>query len=157
VLKRKNIIGLILGGFLKWEKKLMILNIILLQAWKQWKNGTPLELLDPTIRGSFSKNEVIRCIHIGLLCVQEDPANRPTMATVVLMLDSYSVSLQLPQQPAFLLRSRATRKTPTKELQDDSSTSQMCHGQLMKHRSLSYTLDSVRKQARCYGTLINYL
>uniref|UniRef100_A0A2N9IYK4 Cysteine-rich receptor-like protein kinase 10 n=1 Tax=Fagus sylvatica TaxID=28930 RepID=A0A2N9IYK4_FAGSY len=97
---------------------------LLSYAWKQWKNGTPSELLDPTIRGSFSKNEVIRCIHIGLLCVQEDPANRPTMATVVLMLDSYSVSLQLPQQPAFLLRSRATRNTPTKELQDDSFTSQ---------------------------------
>ena len=35
-----------------------------------------LELLDPTIRGSFSRNEVIRCIHIGLLRVQEDPTNR---------------------------------------------------------------------------------
>ena len=81
-----------------------------------------MELLDPTIRGSFSKNEVIRCIHIGLLCVQEDPANRPTMAIVNLMLESYSVSLQLPQQPALLLRSRVNRKTPTKEPQDASVT-----------------------------------
>uniref|UniRef100_A0A2N9FA91 Cysteine-rich receptor-like protein kinase 10 n=1 Tax=Fagus sylvatica TaxID=28930 RepID=A0A2N9FA91_FAGSY len=95
---------------------------LLSYAWKQWKDGTPLELLDPTIRGSFSKNEVIRCIHIGLLCVQEDPANRPTMATVNLMLESYSVSLQLPQQPALLLRSRVNRKTPTKEPQDASVT-----------------------------------
>ncbi|GMY37006.1 cysteine-rich receptor-like protein kinase 10 [Fagus crenata] len=93
---------------------------LLSYAWNQWKDGTPLELLDPTIRGSFSKNEVIRCIHIGLLCVQEDPTNRPTMATVNLMLDSYSVSLQLPQQPALLLRSRVNRKTPTKEPQNAS-------------------------------------
>ncbi|XP_075664880.1 cysteine-rich receptor-like protein kinase 10 [Castanea sativa] len=97
---------------------------LLSYTWKQWKNGTPIELLDPTIRGSHSRNEVIRCIHIGLLCVQENPANRPTMATVVLMLDSYSVSLQLPQQPAFLLRNKANRNMPKKELQHESFSSQ---------------------------------
>ncbi|KAK7826192.1 putative cysteine-rich receptor-like protein kinase 31 [Quercus suber] len=94
------------------------------KTWKQWKNGTPIELLDPTMRGSHSRNEVIRCIHIGLLCVQENPANRPTMATVGLRLDSYSVSLQLPQQPAFLLRNKANRNMPKKELQHDSFSSQ---------------------------------
>ncbi|XP_050288741.1 cysteine-rich receptor-like protein kinase 25 isoform X1 [Quercus robur] len=97
---------------------------LLSYTWKQWKNGTPIELLDPTIRGSHSRNEVIRCIHIGLLCVQENPANRPTMATVVLMLDSYSVSLQLPQQPAFLLRNKANRNMPKKELQHEGFSSQ---------------------------------
>ncbi|KAF5474691.1 hypothetical protein F2P56_006568 [Juglans regia] len=93
-------------------------------VWKQWKDGRPLELLDPTIRGSFAKNEVIRCIHIGLLCVQEDPANRPTMAAIVLMLDSHSVSLQLPQQPAFLLRSRARKNMPSDVVELDSFTKQ---------------------------------
>jgi len=39
---------------------------------------------------------------MGLLCVQEDPTNRPTMATIVLMLNSHSVTLPLPKQPAFL-------------------------------------------------------
>ena len=73
-----------------------------LQAWKQWRNGTPLELLDPSMRNSYSRNEVVRCIHIGLLCIQENPANRPTMATIGLMLNSYSVTLPLPQQPSFL-------------------------------------------------------
>nr|POE58722.1 isoform 2 of cysteine-rich receptor-like protein kinase 10 [Quercus suber] len=97
---------------------------LLSYTWKQWKNGTPIELLDPTMRGSHSRNEVIRCIHIGLLCVQENPANRPTMATVGLRLDSYSVSLLLPQQPAFLLRNKANRNMPKKELQHDSFSSQ---------------------------------
>jgi hypothetical protein len=96
----------------------------LLQTWKEWRNGTPLELLDPTMRDSFSKNEVIRCIHIGLLCVQEDPASRPTMATIVLMLESHSVSLQLPQHPAFLLRSGAKRNMKTEVAHDDSTTTQ---------------------------------
>ncbi|XP_068322419.1 cysteine-rich receptor-like protein kinase 10 [Pyrus communis] len=76
-------------------------------AWKLWRDGAPLELLDPCLRDSYSRTEVIRCIHIGLLCVQEDPANRPTMQSVVLMLNSYSVTLPLPQQPAFFLQSRA--------------------------------------------------
>ena len=95
----------------------------LLQTWKQWKSGTPMELLDPSLRHSYSRNEVIRCIHMGLLCVQEDPANRPTMATIVLMLNSYSVTLPLPQQPAFLQRSKANLKKPSTELESDQCTS----------------------------------
>nr|XP_008349343.1 cysteine-rich receptor-like protein kinase 10 [Malus domestica] len=72
-----------------------------------WRDGAPLELLDPCLRDSYSRTEVIRCIHIGLLCVQEDPADRPTMQSVVLMLSSYSLTLPSPQQPAFFLQSRA--------------------------------------------------
>ncbi|KAK0578880.1 hypothetical protein LWI29_017649 [Acer saccharum] len=75
-------------------------------AWKHWRDGTPTQLLDSTLTDSYSRNEVIRCIHIGLLCVQEDPATRPTMATVVLMLNSYSFTLALPQQPAFFYCTR---------------------------------------------------
>jgi len=98
---------------------LLILNERM-QAWKQWRSGTPLELLDPTVRHSCSRNEVVRCIQMGLLCVQEDPANRPTMATIVLMLNSYSaVTLPLPKQPAFLLQSRTM---PSKAV-DNSSVS----------------------------------
>ncbi|XP_022720840.1 cysteine-rich receptor-like protein kinase 10 [Durio zibethinus] len=51
----------------------------------------------------YFRNVVIRCIQIGLLCVQEDPVDRPTMTTIVLMLNSYSVTLSLPNQPAFFL------------------------------------------------------
>ncbi|KAM1320219.1 hypothetical protein ACFX2H_005122 [Malus domestica] len=75
-------------------------------AWKLWRDGAPLELLDPCLRDSYSRTEVIRCIHISLLCVQEDPADRPTMQSVVLMLSSYSLTLPSPQQPAFYLQSR---------------------------------------------------
>ncbi|KAK4588158.1 hypothetical protein RGQ29_019235 [Quercus rubra] len=44
---------------------------LLSYAWKQWRNGTPLELLDPSMRNSYSRNEVVRCIHIGLLCIKK--------------------------------------------------------------------------------------
>ena len=70
-----------------------------MQAWIHWRDGKPLEFLDPILGDFFSRDEVTRCIHIGLLCVQEDPAERPTMETIVLTLNTGSVTLQSPQQP----------------------------------------------------------
>ncbi|KAK9204219.1 hypothetical protein WN943_014477 [Citrus x changshan-huyou] len=52
---------------------------------------------------SFSRNEVIRCMHMCLLRVRKDPADRPLMATIVLVLDSYSIILPVPQQPVFFI------------------------------------------------------
>ena len=43
----------------------------------------------------------MRCIHISLLCVQERVTDRPTIAMIVLMLNSYSITLPVPSQPAF--------------------------------------------------------
>ncbi|MBA0577363.1 hypothetical protein Golob_024138 [Gossypium lobatum] len=73
-------------------------------AWRNWKDGTANELVDSTLKDS-SATEVMRCLHIGLLCVQENVAERPNMASVALMLTSYSVTLPLPSQPAFFMHS----------------------------------------------------
>lgn len=89
-------------------------------VWKNWRDGTPLNIMDPTFAESYSRNEVMQCIHIGLLCVQEDVYERPTMASVVLMLNSYSVTMRAPQQPAFFFRSRS--EMLPKGLESDQST-----------------------------------
>ena len=84
-----------------------ILNLsfqIILQAWKNWKQVIVSNLVDPTLKAG-STTEIMRCIHIGLLCVQENVAHRPTMASVVLMLNSYSITLPIPSEPAFLMNS----------------------------------------------------
>ncbi|XP_029126515.1 cysteine-rich receptor-like protein kinase 10 [Cajanus cajan] len=94
---------------------------LLSYAWKLWKDEAPFELMDHSLRESYTPNEVIRCIHIGLLCVQEDPADRPTMASVVLMLDSYSVTLPVPNQPAFFVNSKTEPNMP-KAIKIDQST-----------------------------------
>ncbi|VVA40348.1 PREDICTED: cysteine-rich [Prunus dulcis] len=73
-------------------------------AWRSWREGTASNLIDPTLK-TGSRTEIMRCIHIGLLCVQENVADRPTMASVILMLNSYSLSLPVPSQPAFYLHS----------------------------------------------------
>ncbi|GFP94691.1 cysteine-rich receptor-like protein kinase 41 [Phtheirospermum japonicum] len=75
-------------------------------AWKNWNGRTPAELVDPCLRsGSGSISDMVRCIHIGLLCVQENAADRPTMASVVLMLNSVSLTLAAPTEPAFYMPS----------------------------------------------------
>ncbi|KAL0012672.1 hypothetical protein SO802_007780 [Lithocarpus litseifolius] len=93
------------------------------KAWKHWSNGSHLDVLDSTMRDSCSRNEVIQCIHIGLLCVQENPADRPSMASIVLMLNSNSVTLPSPQKPPFLLHSRTEPNMPSIEVKSDKSAS----------------------------------
>lgn len=79
----------------------------ILQAWKNWREGIATNVIDPTLRtGSNPMREIVRCIHIGLLCVQENVADRPNMASVALMLSSSSLTLAVPSEPAFFMHSR---------------------------------------------------
>ncbi|KAK6917424.1 Bulb-type lectin domain [Dillenia turbinata] len=71
------------------------------RAWNLWQENKGLELLDPSIKDSCSENEVLRCIQVGLLCVQDSALNRPTMSSVMLMLEGESISLPLPREPTF--------------------------------------------------------
>nr|KJB12733.1 hypothetical protein B456_002G033600 [Gossypium raimondii] len=74
-------------------------------AWKLWNEGNIWGLVDKVILEleSDSKNEreIKRCIHVGLLCVQEYAKDRPTMSTVVSILNSEISNLDTPKQPAF--------------------------------------------------------
>ncbi|CAI0407086.1 unnamed protein product [Linum tenue] len=79
-------------------------------VYKNWRNGTYTNLVDPSL-GTRPGAEVARCIHIGLLCVQENINDRPTMAAVALMLCSHSVTLPLPSKPAFFLHTGNSNST----------------------------------------------
>ncbi|KAL0010706.1 hypothetical protein SO802_005814 [Lithocarpus litseifolius] len=71
-------------------------------AWQLWNEGKSLELIDPTIlEESRPPFEALRCIHIGLLCVQDQAKDRPTMPDVVSMLSNETLKLSSPKQPAF--------------------------------------------------------
>ncbi|XP_020239927.1 G-type lectin S-receptor-like serine/threonine-protein kinase At1g67520 isoform X1 [Cajanus cajan] len=70
-------------------------------AWELWKQSHPLDLLDPTLRESFNEDEVLKCIHIGLLCVEECAADRPNISEIIVMLTSDIASFPLPRRPAF--------------------------------------------------------
>jgi hypothetical protein len=71
---------------------------------------TASNIIDPAL-GVGSTTEIIRCIHIGLLCVQENVVDRPTMASVMLMLYSASITLSVPSRPAFFIHSNVESDT----------------------------------------------
>ncbi|XP_021726247.1 cysteine-rich receptor-like protein kinase 7 [Chenopodium quinoa] len=70
-------------------------------VWRNWREGTPLKVVDPAL-SLRSKRDIIRCTHMGLLCVQEKAEDRPTMSFIVLMLSSHSLTLPAPSCPAFI-------------------------------------------------------
>ncbi|KAG9454221.1 hypothetical protein H6P81_007125 [Aristolochia fimbriata] len=76
---------------------------LLSYTWRQWNEGRIMDLMDQSLGEEYQRNEALRCIHLGLLCVQEDPTERPLMSTVVLMLSSHSVTLPVPSPPAFFV------------------------------------------------------
>ncbi|KAK7405118.1 hypothetical protein VNO78_06314 [Psophocarpus tetragonolobus] len=77
------------------------------QAWKMWKENRAIELIDPNIRDSYVASEVLRCMHVSLLCVQQHPDDRPTMHSVILMLDS-EMELVEPKAPGFISKHVST-------------------------------------------------
>ncbi|XP_038981787.1 receptor-like serine/threonine-protein kinase SD1-8 [Phoenix dactylifera] len=87
-------------------------------AWNSWKEGNGLELVDESIGYSFPVAEVLRCIKVGLLCVQEHPEDRPAMSTVVLMLGSESSSLPYPKPPGFVANKGPTEIVSSSSKQD---------------------------------------
>ncbi|KAM3371395.1 hypothetical protein ACQJBY_018669 [Aegilops geniculata] len=70
-------------------------------AWRLWEGGNAMELVDSTIAGSCPIDEVLRCIHVGLLCVQHHSDARPLMSSVVFMLENGIALLPEPEQPAY--------------------------------------------------------
>ncbi|XP_038689934.1 putative receptor-like protein kinase At4g00960 [Tripterygium wilfordii] len=75
---------------------------LLTYAWNCWSDGTALNIMDPLI-SKGSRSEIMRCIHIALLCVQETVADRPTMAVICVMLGDCTVSLPMPSRPAYYM------------------------------------------------------
>ncbi|XP_043813422.1 G-type lectin S-receptor-like serine/threonine-protein kinase RKS1 isoform X2 [Manihot esculenta] len=77
------------------------------KVWHLWTEERALEIVDSSMQESCSAHEVLRCIQIGLLCVQEDALKRPSMSAVVVMLNS-EISLPSPKQPPFIFRKPIT-------------------------------------------------
>ena len=65
-----------------------------------WHESKELELMDEALVESFSSSEAKRCIHVGLLCIQDYAENRPSISEVVSMLSS-ETELPQPKRPTF--------------------------------------------------------
>ncbi|GKV19157.1 hypothetical protein SLEP1_g29451 [Rubroshorea leprosula] len=73
-------------------------------AWKLWNDDNILAMVEKVVCDPCHRREILRCIHVGLLCVQEMAKDRPTISTVISMLNSEIVDLPSPKQPAFILK-----------------------------------------------------
>lgn len=89
-------------------------------AWRLWMEERPLELIDDILGESCALSEVLRCIHVALLCVQQRPDDRPSMSTVVLMFGSDTM-LPQPKQPGFFTE-RNVVEAESSASKNDSST-----------------------------------
>ncbi|KAG8383201.1 hypothetical protein BUALT_Bualt05G0159900 [Buddleja alternifolia] len=75
-------------------------------AWKHFQQGTVEELFDPNLmlhndHNINIKNEILRVVHVGLLCTQENPSLRPSMSKALEMLVKKE-QLPEPTKPPFM-------------------------------------------------------
>ncbi|RHN40721.1 putative protein kinase RLK-Pelle-DLSV family [Medicago truncatula] len=90
-------------------------------AWELWNDGEYLQLMDPTLDNTFVPDEVQRCIHVGLLCVEQYANDRPTMSDVISMLANKYELTTLPRRPAFYVRREIFEgETTSKRLDTDT-------------------------------------
>ncbi|KAL9297624.1 hypothetical protein ACSQ67_023520 [Phaseolus vulgaris] len=115
-------------GFYQPEHKLSLLGY----AWLLWKERRELEFMDQTLSQTCNADECLKCVNVGLLCLQEDPNERPTMSNVVLMLGSESNTLPSPKEPAFVIRrcpsSRASTSSKLETFSRNELTVTIEHG-----------------------------
>ena len=82
--------------------------LIIFQAWKLWNDDNIMALVDLTIWDPCFQMDISKCIHVGLLCVQELARDRPNVSTIISMLKSEILDLPTPKQPAFMERQIAS-------------------------------------------------
>ncbi|XP_024021179.1 G-type lectin S-receptor-like serine/threonine-protein kinase At4g27290 [Morus notabilis] len=101
-------------------------------AWNLLKEGSSFELVDGYLRATshLNRKEVLRCIHIGLLCVQQSPADRPDMSSVILMLGS-AAEMPQPEQPGYFMKMDSpSRYDHLPAMPESSSTNEITISQL---------------------------
>ena len=95
------------GQKIEWFQ-LLSFTLVIFQAWKLWNDDNNKALVDPAIWDPCSQMDISKCIHVGLLCVQELARDRPNVSTVISMLKSEILDLPTPKQPAFMERQIAS-------------------------------------------------
>ncbi|XP_050374853.1 putative cysteine-rich receptor-like protein kinase 20 [Argentina anserina] len=77
---------------------------ILEHAYELWKEGQGTDFVDPALDDSVSSCKLLRCMEVALLCVQENPVDRPSMLEVSSMLKNESAAIVSPKKPAFSVK-----------------------------------------------------
>nr|BAK05300.1 predicted protein [Hordeum vulgare subsp. vulgare] len=92
---------------------------LIVYSWNMWKEGKTEELVDSYTTDTCSLDEILICIHVALLCVQDNPDDRPLMSSVVFILENGSTTLPPPTCPAYFTR----RSAEMEQMRDDIQNS----------------------------------
>ncbi|KAF6171576.1 hypothetical protein GIB67_018100, partial [Kingdonia uniflora] len=87
-------------SFYDYEESLSLLGY----TWKLWNEDKVEEIVHPDRSEPCFLTEILRCIQVGLLCVQEFSNDRPNMSSIISMLTSETATLPTPREPAFTQR-----------------------------------------------------
>uniref|UniRef100_A0A453AK75 Protein kinase domain-containing protein n=2 Tax=Aegilops tauschii TaxID=37682 RepID=A0A453AK75_AEGTS len=91
-------------------------------SWNMWNEGKTGDLPDSSIMGNSSPDEVLLCIHVPLLCVQENLDDRPHMSSIVFVLENGSTSLPTPNCPAYFARQGAQMEQIRNDIQTSTNS-----------------------------------
>ncbi|KAI5060866.1 hypothetical protein GOP47_0023371 [Adiantum capillus-veneris] len=69
---------------------------LLTWVWEKYSHKRTLDLVDEKLGIVFFPEQVVRLVHIALLCMQENPKQRPAMSMVTLWLSGMSDILEMP-------------------------------------------------------------
>ncbi|KAK8502292.1 hypothetical protein V6N12_002013 [Hibiscus sabdariffa] len=83
---------------------------VVTEAWRLLKQNKTFEFIDTALGNSYDSAQVIRCYKIALLCVQDNPRDRPYMSEVVFLLHNDS-ELPEPNMPRYLARTTSRIST----------------------------------------------
>lgn len=81
--------------------------------------------MDPSLNDTFVPDEVQRCIHVGLLCVEQYANDRPTMSNIISMLTNQNALDILPRRPAFYVGREIPKGTTTSKMSDNGFMKQI--------------------------------
>ncbi|XP_031264312.1 cysteine-rich receptor-like protein kinase 10 [Pistacia vera] len=92
-------------------------------AYELWKDGKGMKLMDESLDDTYSSFKLMRCLQIALLCVQENPVDRPSMLEVYTMLKNENKNMTIPKKPAFSNQNKPKKSTRQLEGYSGSTSS----------------------------------
>ena len=93
--------------------------------WELWQQGDALKLEDPTLGDTCVIQQLLRTIHVALLCVQENALDRPLMSDVISMLINDTMLLPTPKRPAFFFGTTPSKTTSVETKSENYSVNQI--------------------------------
>ncbi|KAB2611858.1 G-type lectin S-receptor-like serine/threonine-protein kinase [Pyrus ussuriensis x Pyrus communis] len=124
-LHRDSYLKYAMGGIFSQKSDVYSFGVLVLEIISSKKNtafyiydrqlGLLAYLVDEMLAAdSYSAPEVMKCVHIGLLCVQDNPMDRPSMPDVIFMLNGSTnvIGGPQPKQPLFTIQNTVSHPQP---------------------------------------------